>query len=237
MPHHDRDGGGLPPESDRERRRLKRLAERMTEEERDSDAVLSACRDTRRTVRETGKAFRAGVYDNLVNIFRLLCLAQINPRIERVASRRAEHSRVRRTKATSTALFFVKVFSLRTLKPATASQQAKALRGAALLSIPPDKLLAKLKEKGGMTALAQHFHESNGRQPAEKTLPKDMGGFKPVDPLPSLFWTKGAQKVWQKAARKRRKVKLTVIPDSNGGGRILKARLHSSRKERADEQR
>lgn len=236
MTHHDRDGGNLPPESNRERRRLKRLAERMTEEERDSDAVLSACRDTRRTVREAEKAFRAGVYDNLVNIFRLLCLDQIDSTIREEASRRAERYSIRRTKATSKALFFVKVFSLRSLKPATASQQAKALRGAALLSIPPDELLAKLKAKGGMTALAQHFHESNGRQPAEKTPPKDMGGFKQVDPL-SLFWTKSAQKVWRKAARKQRKVRLTVIPDRNGGGRILKARLYSNRKERADEQR
>ncbi|MGE5608508.1 MAG: hypothetical protein ACM359_04595 [Bacillota bacterium] len=236
MTHHDRDGGGLPPESNRERRRLKRLAERMTEEERDSDAVLSACRDTRRIVRETRKVFRAGVYDNLVNIFRLLCLAQIDPAICKEANRRAKHLGIRRTEATSTALFFVKVFSPRTLKPATASQQAKALRGAALLSIPPDKLLAKLKEKGGMTALAQHFHESNGRQSAEKTPPKDMGGFKPIDPL-SLFWTDSARKVWRKAAKKQLRVKLTVIPDSNGGGRILKARLYSNRKERADEQR
>lgn len=237
MTHHDRDGGGLPPESDRERRRLKRLAERMTEEERDSGAVLSACRDTRRTVREAEKAFRAGVYDNLVNIFRLLCLAQIDPAICKEANRRAKHLGIRRTKATSTALFFVKVFSPRTLKPATASQQAKALRGAALLSIPPDKLLAKVKAKGGMTALAQYFHESNHPQPAEKTPPEDMGGFKSVDPLLSLFWTEHARKVWRKAARKQRKVKLTVIPDENGGGRILKARLHSSRKERTDERR
>lgn len=237
MTHHDRDGGGLPLESRRERRYLKRLAEQMTEEERDCDAVLSACRDTRRIVRKAEKLFRGGVYDNVVNAFHLLCLAQIDPKIERVANRRAKRLGIRRTKATSTALFFVKVFSHKPINPGTADLYAAALRGAALLSIPPDKLLARLKEKGGMTALARHFRESHRPQPAEEIPPEDMGEFKPVDPLLTLFWTKSARKVWQKAARKQRKVTLTVIPDENGGGRILKARLHSSRKERADEQR
>jgi hypothetical protein len=195
MTHHDRDGGGLPPESNRERRRLKRLAERMTEEERDSDAVLSACRDTRRTVREAEKAFRSGVPDNVANIFRLLCLDQIDSAVREEANRRAERYGIRRTKATSTALFFVKVFSPRALKPATSNLHASALRGAALLSIPPDKLLEKLKEKGGITALAKYFRESTRPQPAEESPPEDMGGFKPVDPLLTLFWTKSVRKV------------------------------------------
>lgn len=237
MTHHDRDGGGLPPESERERRRLKRWAERMTEEERDSDTVLSDCRDTRRIIREAEKAFRSGVPDNIVNIFRLLCLDQIDSTIREEANRRAERYGIRRTKATSTALLFVKVFSPRALKPATANLHANALRGATLLSIPPDKLLAKLKKEGGITALAKYFRESTRPQPAEESPPEDMGGFKPVDPLLTLFWTKSAQKVWRKAAKKQLRVKLTVIPDENGGGRILKARLHSNRKEQADEQR
>lgn len=237
MTHHDRDGGNLPLECRRERRHLKRLAEQMSEAEQDADAILNACQKTRQNARKAEKLFRAGVYDNLVNVFRLLCLAQINPAICKEANRRAKRLGIRRTKATSTALFFVKVFSHKPINPGTADLYAAALRGAALLSIPPDKLLARLKEKGGITALAKHFRESTRPQPAEEIPSEDMGGFKPVDPLLTLFWTKSAQKVWRKAARKQRKVRLTVIPDENGGGRILKARLHSNRKERADEQR
>ena len=224
MTDHDRNGGGLPPEDRREVRRLRRLAEQMPQNERDSEALLEACHKTRQQVRKTMKAVRLAGHHNITNIYRLLCLAQIDTEIMKEANRRAKRYGIQRTAATSTALFFVKVFSPSSLESATASQQAMALRGAALLSIPPDKLLEKLKIDGGMIALAKHFRESvHPRAPKEKSLIR-----------PSFTWRDNAEKVWRKALQRRQEVTLIVRPNVSGGGHVLEAALVSKQKERAD---
>ncbi len=244
MINHDQNGGGLPAETNQERKKLRKLGKSMPRGRRTRETLLSACRKNRENLQKAIKRVRAEAYVVTGGNYDLLCAAHADPTLKATILAEAKERGLPITAATSLALVIVKLYSDCGLEPATASQQAMALRGAALKGIEPGKLTSHLKHEG-IVKLARYFQEKTKPIPSgnDTTIesegtasdigkPADDGSDdgNPVDSGPAMAWPDKLIPIWDKAIRKNRRIALVVEPGDGETGTIIEARLLSKPK-------
>jgi hypothetical protein len=247
MTDHDESGGGLPPEDAAEKKRLKKLGATLSERECDWPKLSAECQEAQAQLAKLERSRDRGLYLSVQKQYQLLCAAYAHPDVMEAIMDAAVGASIRITQATSIALLIVKLYSGNTLEPATASQRAQAMRGAAMKKIKPHELAKHLK-KEGIAKLAKHFSESKKSktskaesQPAKsenqstKTDKSDAvsDAMEEVEPFnPKLGWDEGHRDTWDKALRKSRCVSVILKPDGDNSGRVKTIRLLSKSKKR-----
>lgn len=240
MTDHDESGGGLPPEDAAEKKCLKKLGANLSERECDWPKLSAECKEAQAQLAKLERSRDRGLYLSVQKQYQMLCAAHANREVMEAIKDAALGADIPITQATSIALLIVKLFSSETLEPATASQRAQAMRGAALKKIKPHELAKHLKTEG-IAKLAKHFSESKKSKPAKsenqtaKADRSDAGSdaSEQVEPFsPKLDWDEGHRNTWDKALRKGRRVRLILKPDGDNSGRVKAIRLLSRTKKR-----
>lgn len=240
MTDRDQNGGGLPPEDAAEIKTFKKLGAALPKEECDWPTLNAGCQKAQAKLEKLDHRREQGLYQSTQQQFQMLCAAHAYPDVMASILEAAAELDIEPTAATSTALLIVKVYSGNRLEPATASQRARALRGAAMKKIKPHKL-AKHLEKEGIAKLAKYF--SDNKEP-KRTKPKsqpaksdratsDCDFMEEVKLFnPTLEWSEGHRDTWDKALRKGRRVRVILKPDGDNSGRVKAIRVLSTSKKR-----
>jgi len=206
----------LPPESKAEQRQLRAFGEVICSDKDSLKHLIGACEIARKHRDVARRKAREAKYEHLGAIYKLLCAAFANPEIMDGMRKEAARMNIPTAATTSTALLFVKTLSHKSLEPATASQQAMALRGAVLKGIAPEEFALRVPKLGGITKLAEHFkaHHRSSAQTAQK-LARQL-------PLkPQLIWPPNAIARWERLSTKGTPVYLTVQKTSQSGWKVL----------------
>lgn len=162
---------------------------------------------------------RFATYKHLGAVYKLLCAAFANSEIMRGMKFLAEKKGIATASTTSTALLFVKLLSNKSLELATASQQAMALRGAALQGVAPEEFALRVPELGGIAKLAEHFRAQ--RHPSAPKTDKLARKTPPVKNAPELRWSKKAIDRWKRHSSKNERVHLTVRRTGQNRGTVI----------------
>ncbi|MGE5545332.1 MAG: hypothetical protein ACM33T_00415 [Solirubrobacterales bacterium] len=244
MTSHDQSEGGLPAESQHERRKRMTLAKKMSKRKRDRQALLDACYASREKLERLAQKTRDVRYLWLDSVYAALCVAELDRELMKAVEKEAARLEVPRNKATCTALLFVRTFAGGHIEPATAWQQAEALRGASLKGIKPGELAEHLKEEG-IVKLAEYFRkETKPKAPVpdkdgdegtttadskpgatDTSADDDSDGEDTVLSGPALAWPEELVPIWDRATRERQRLKLVVKPDDGETGTVIKASL------------
>lgn len=228
MTLHDRNGGGLPPEDEDERKTLKSMGDDILHQQGDWRPTYEQCRKSNKVRLAYDRKSRDALNAHLALILAVICVAAAHRSLRKRLEKKATALGISRpTKATSLALLAVKVLTKNTLQPATASLWAKALRAAGQQGIAPDDLPNYLRENGGYVALAKSFKASSG----QGATPTTTAATTPAkSDSPRLTWRAKGAMVWDQAVREKRSVKLTVKPNGTDSGTVIRARISSRRK-------
>lgn len=240
MTDHDESGGGLPPEDAAEKKRLKKLGATLSERECDWPKLSAECQEAQAQLAKLERSRERGLYLSMQKHYQMLCAAHAHPDVMEAIMDAAVGAGIPITQATSIALLIVKLNSGNTLEPATASQRAQAMRGAAMKKIKPHELAKHLKTEG-IAKLAKHFSESKKSKPANSESPpakadKSGGGSDATEEVeqfnPKLDWDEGHRDTWDKALRKSRCIRVILKPDGDNSGRVKAIRLVTKPKKR-----
>ena len=225
---HGHNGSGLPPESKDERQQLRAFGEQLCSGPQSLKRLTRACEIARKHRIVTRREARRAKYEHLGTIYQLLCAAYARPDFMTGMLEHAAQRGFTVSATTSTALLFVKVLSCRSLEPATASQQALALRGAALKGIAPEEFAKRAPLMGGITKLAAHFR-------AERSSSARKGGKvarkAPYTPFPQLKWSRKAIERWEQLFPKGKDVRIVVRRTSPHEATVVSVTRHHSEAE------
>lgn len=219
MNSHCQKGDALPPENELEQRQLRALGDAICSDEHGHEQLMEACEIARKHLVTVRRKARVAKYEHLGAVYKLLCASFANSDLMSGMKRRAEQRGITTAGSTSTALLFIKLLSSKHLEPATASQQAMALRGAALMGIAPNELAVRIPKLGGIAKLAEYFRAQ--RRPSARKVQKLARKSPLTQPSPELKWSSKVIERWERVSSKSTDVHLILRRTSQSRWTVL----------------